>query len=537
MSPSEPPVSSRYASSDRVSARRIRGLAKDLEARLDGDVRLDPTSRKTYSTASGAYAIEPLGAVSPRHEEDCRRVLECLREREIPIIARGAGTGMGGHNVGSGVLLDFTTHMDAGLEPQPDRGLVRVQPGIVRDALNERLAASGRFFAPDPSSTARCTVGGMAANNAGGLRTVRYGSTKHHVEGLRAVLPDGTALALGRETTQPADPRFDRIREAIEAASDAIRAEPPGPEKHASGYDVWGLLERFDPTRLFVGSEGTLGLLTELTLRTEPVPPSRATLLAAFRSLEGMGEAVRLARTEGASVIELMDRTLLDAVRAVDLHFEVDVPEDAEALLLIEVVGNDSDESATKLDAMRAALSDPALDPCLLQTATDADEQDRLWSVRKSSSPIIARRTDDKKTLQIVEDGGVEPERVVDYVRGIRRIFADAGIEVIQFGHASSGNIHVNPLFDVTRRDFPQQVRRVADAVTELIIGLGGTLTAEHGDGRVRAPYLARRFPRLVSLFETIKKTLDPENLMNPGVILPLPGQQVEHHLRYPEAR
>lgn len=537
---------------DREALRRA--LVDDLRVDFDGDLRIDGETIGDYTTASGAYAIEPLAIARPRHEGDCLRLVEALRERQIPIVARGAGTGMGGHNVGSGVIVDFTAYMNTILTRDDDDRRVRIQPGIICDALNQSLRPDGRFFAPDPSSSARCSVGGMIANNAGGLRTVRYGATKFHVEALRVVLPDGSRATLQSDAGDAghagnagnaghagnagdaADlpPQMREARDAIAAARDDILAEPPGPHKHASGYNVWDTVDTFDPVRLMVGSEGTLGLLTEATITTEPLAAARGVLLAAFRDIRSTGTAIPAILAHRPSALELMDRTLLDAVRAVGLHFAVPIPDDTDTVLLIEIEDDHDDAVDDRIAALRAMLDCDELRPALLRGARGREEQAELWGMRTSSSPIIARRTDGKRTLQIVEDGGVEPRQVGDYIAGIRSIFRRNDIEVVAFGHAGNGNIHVNPLFDVSRRDYPQQVRRVAEEVTDLIIGLGGTLTAEHGDGRVRAPYLARRFPRLMPLFTRIKNIFDPQCRFNPGVIVPLEGQSVEQYLRYP---
>ena len=456
--------------------------SQDLGSILRGDFLVDDRSRAEYSTGAGAYQMLPLGIALPRDEEDICGLVRYARDRNVPLIPRGAGSGMGGHNVGHGILIDFTRSMNRILGEDPSRMQVRLQPGLVRDDLNRQLRENGHFFAPDPSSSAVCTVGGMIANNAGGLRTVKYGSTKHHVEALRVILPDASPITISRGGEAPPN-LLDRARDLIGRHRDEIREETPGPEKHASGYDIWDCAStpQLDLTRLVVGSEGTLGIITEAVVSTRPIPESRGCLLAGFRDVRTAGESIPALLALAPSAIELMDRSLLDAIRRSDLAFDVGVPEEAAALLLIEFEGTREEEVHHRIETCRSLVSGSAFDACSVESATDPCDQARLWSVRKSSSALTSSRTDGKKVLQIVEDGGVRPSQVVDYLEGTKAIFDEQEIEYFAFGHIGNGNIHLNPLFDVTRRDFPAKVRAIADRVADLIISLDGTLTAEHG--------------------------------------------------------
>ncbi len=500
-------------------------------------MHIDEATVRAHSTAAGAYSIEPLAVVCPRHEADCSELVRFASEASIPLTARGAGTGMGGHNVGSGLVIDFTKFMNQRLGevgPEPGgagTGLVRVQPGVVRDTLNRGIAETGTFFAPDPSSSARCTVGGMIANNAGGLRTLRYGSTREHVERVRWIGFDGEVHEIAKD--RPLPPAVASAAEAIRSERPTIEREPPGPRKYASGYDVWGFLRTGDPTRLVCGSEGTIGILTEAVVRTERLPASTGTLVVGVRSLDAAEIALATILEHRPTMAEMIDGTLLRATRAVGLDFGIDVPTEADALFLVEVDGASRDEVHERLDELSRAMRTEDIDPCLCRVATEVEEQERLFGVRRSTSSILSRR-EDVRTLQIVEDVGVNPGNVVEYARRIRSICQRLDLEVVVFGHAGNGNLHVNPFFDVSRPDWREQVRALADEVTEVVRDLGGTLTAEHGDGRVRAPYLERRFPGLMPLFRRIKRELDPEGIFNPGIIVPLPGQEVTDHLKYP---
>ncbi|MBI3844272.1 MAG: FAD-binding protein [Planctomycetes bacterium] len=460
-----------------------------------------------------------MGVVRPRDADDVAAVLRYASENAIPITARGAGSGMPGHNVGTGLVLDFTKYMNCVVEVDPRRRRARVQPGVVLETLNRSLAAHGLHFAPDPGSGAYCTVGGMIANNAAGMRHLVRGATREHVRRLVAVLPSGRVLDTGEAS------RLARYAQRIGARhATALADERPHTAKNSSGYDLLGSL-----TRLFVGSEGTLGVIVEAEVDLVVRPSHRALALLGFDSLEAAGTFVVDVLALRPSAIEMMDRTLLDAYRAAKVKLPVKLPRSLEAVLLVEVEGRGSALVRDRIERVRSE----AREAVVAHVGLDAEAQATLWQVRKAASPVLGQRTDGRRSLQFVEDGAVPIERLPEYVVRLRRIFEARRVPVAIFGHAGDAHLHVNPLLRPGAARFRRTIREIADDVNALLLEMHGTLTGEHGDGRSRAPYVERFFPRSMAAFREVKALFDPEGVLNPGVKIPLLGQRVAAHLRW----
>jgi FAD/FMN-containing dehydrogenase len=519
------PAMERAAALSRRSPRRV---LRDLSEVVSGDLLFDEATRSRYAEAAGIYRIPPLGVIRPRDAGDVIALCRYAREEGIPLTARGAGSGMPGHNVGAGLIIDFTKYLNRLVAVR--EASARVEPGIALDALNRRLSATGLHFPPDPGSGAYCTLGGMIATNAAGPRHLVRGATRDHVKRLVVVLPSGDVLDTGsrRSDTLRARSALERIAARHRAA---LEAEQPRAAKNSSGYDIQGGL-----TALLVGSEGTLGLVVEAELSLSPRPEHRGVALLGFDSLEAAGRFVVEARRGGAratpSAVEMMDRTLLDAYRAAAVDLPVELPRSLEAVLLVEVEGHAREPVRERLEAVRA-LGQEAI---FVHEALSADQQALLWQVRKAASPVLGQRTDGLRSLQFVEDGAVPPERLPEYVVRLRSVFRRRGVLVAIFGHAGDGHLHVNPLLDPTRTDFRATMRAIADEVNDLVREMGGTPSGEHGDGRARAPYLSRFFPRSLAAFRRVKSWFDPRNILNPGVKLPLPRQSLTSRLRWGRA-
>jgi FAD/FMN-containing dehydrogenase len=335
-------------------------IQDDLKGLIKGELLFDELSRGLYSTDASIFEVRPLGVATPRDEEDVQAIVRYAAENQIALIPRGAGTGVAGESLGSGLIVDLSRHFRSILEVGEET--VRVQPGVVYRDLTERLARQGRRFAPDPTSGVQCTIGGMLATNASGAHALRYGYTRDHVAKLRAVFNNGDAELVGREPRQPdSAPSSGRCREIItnvsallEGNAEVVRACQPRTRYNRCGYLLDGVLSahHLDLARLLVGSEGTLAFFTEATLRTIPLPGGRSLVLLGFDSLEFAVRAVGEALPSGPSACELIDRRLLTLARTRNTDVKALLPAEAEAVLLVEYQAEtqtEAQDSASRL--------------------------------------------------------------------------------------------------------------------------------------------------------------------------------------------
>jgi glycolate oxidase len=453
-------------------------LLRDIEAELPG-VRLliDDADREAYRTDETAYLKGelPLAIALPESTDEVAALVTIAARHRIPIVPRGAGSGLSGGAAGieGGLTIAFT-RMNRILEIDAANLVVVTQPGIINAELKKAVAEQGLFYAPDPASYEFCSIGGNLGTNAGGLCCVKYGQTRDSVLGLEVVLADGSVIRTGGRNI-----------------------------KDVAGYAL---------THLFVGSQGTLGLITEATLRLRPAPPPRATLLAFFASLDATGDAVASIATRGLNpvTLELMDQATIIAVD--DAH-GLGLDRDARAMLLIE---SDLPGAAAgaELDAAEAACQEAG--STSLVRAADAQEADWLRQARR-----LALRALERQGTVRMEDVGVPRSRVPQLLVAIDRICAEHGVRVATFGHAGDGNLHPNFIFDHDDPRAEEMTERVRDEIFHAALELGGTVTAEHGIGTSRRAFLElQRGPGAVRVMRAIKAALDPDGILNPGKVI-----------------
>jgi FAD/FMN-containing dehydrogenase len=438
----------------------------------------------------------------------------------VALIPRAAATGMPAGNVGHGVALDLLPGL-ADIE-EPERETATIRCGAAANAAAVVRAASrvGLTLPALPSSAERCTIGGMVANNAAGARSFRHGAIREWVTALDVVWADGSRSTLdGRRTPPWSNPLAAELRASV----GPVHAHGwPRVRKNSSGYALDRFLPAGDALQLMIGSEGTLGVIVGVTLRLSAHPVSRAVLLVALPSVDLIPDAAAAAAGANAAACELFGRRLLEMAAQSGHALPAD-PAGADALVLIELEG-DADEVASGLASLRRWAEAAGLG---VAEATDEEGRARLWEVRHAASPLIARAADGgRRSTQFIEDSVVPVAAVPAYLRGLDEILGGAGMDAVVFGHAGDGNVHVNPLVDVGTPGWRDRVRTALEETVALVAALGGTLSGEHGDGRLRAPFLDRIWPKLLAdAFRTVKARLDPGGILNPGVILPLPGQ------------
>jgi len=514
-----------------IQPTKSRVVGKDLRALLGAAKVLDDIPALTaYAVDASIYRVPPQAVVLVESEDDITATVGYAVSRGIPLTPRAAGTNLTGSAIGSGIILDVS-RMNRILEVNQEERWARVQPGIVLAELNKQLSSRGLLFGPDPSSGDMCKLGGMIANNSSGPHTLRYGSVKDNVQGLRLCLTTSSwieARSYGLD-----DPALERLLTSVPALRDVlvltqahaelIAARQPTVSKNSCGYNLFGIADgltrgSFDLPKLFVGSEGTLGIVSEATLTLMGKPAATLTALIHFRSLEEVGEAVPQLLTLQPSALEVMDANTLNLIG----RGHHGIPADAAATLLVELDAESLDvDLREKADAMRDICRRYKL-ASDLTVAFDAAQREQLWKARKALYPTLYRFDPRKKPINFVDDVVVPAERISELIRYLEEFFGGQQVPVAIFGHIGNGNAHIVPLLDVNDSgDFQKMVQAYQEIHATVLNRFGGSICGEHGDGRVRAEFVKTMFgEELYDLFVQVKHAFDPGHILNPGIKL-----------------
>jgi FAD/FMN-containing dehydrogenase/Fe-S oxidoreductase len=544
---------------------RVFALIADLHQDIHGEVRFDRLSRALYSTDASVYQIVPVGVVLPRCEEDVIATVRACARHSVPLTARGGGTSQAGQCIGNGIILDCSKHFNEILEVNVDQMWARVRPGCVLEDLNVHVKPHGLQFAPDISTASRATLGGMIANNSSGTHSILYGKTIDHVLELRIVLSDGSVIhvrpldvkevedlcgkedlegecyrvvrRLAEEQAEEIDRRYPKILRRVGGYNlDRFIPHSTKPTPHPRPLSPAGGREEdkaFNLTDLFVGSEGTLGVVVEAKVRLVELPTVKAVLVAQFRDLLEALAAAPVILHHRPSAVEVMDRYILDSTRLnpeasrlrAFLHGE------PEAVLLIELYGERQEEMKPRLDALEADLRQRGLG-YHFQQATEADAQQRIWKLRTLALGLSMAEKGDAKAISFVEDTAVAPEHLRDYIAEMLEVIRRHGTKAGVYAHASVGCLHVRPVIDLKTENGVEQFTAIAAEVADLVLRYGGALSGEHGDGLVRSPFQEKMFgPALYGAFCELKRTFDPRGIFNPGKIVDAPP--LASNLRY----
>jgi FAD/FMN-containing dehydrogenase/Fe-S oxidoreductase len=491
-------------------------------------VKDDGPTKTAYAVDASIYRMEPQAVVLVESEHDIAATVTYAVQRGIPLTPRAAGTNLTGSAIGSGIILDVS-RLNRILELNREERWARVQPGIVLAELNKQVGRDGLLFGPDPSSSDMCKLGGMVANNSAGPHTIRYGAVKDNVEALRVCLSSGEWLDAGVYGLD--DPQLtglldthDSVKAVLSLVEDQtalIARRRPTVSKNSCGYNLFGLVDglaqgRFDLPKLFVGSEGTLGVVSEARLRLVDKPKATVTALMHFLRLEDVGEAVPKLLELKPSALEVMDGNTLDLIG----RSKHGIPQDAAATLLAELDSDTEDDDLHDQAARMAAICRRyrlAADPVV---AFNQEQRDQLWKARKALYPTLYRFDARKKPINYVDDVVVSADHISELIRYLEEFFQGQRVPVAIFGHIGNGNAHIVPLLDVNdRQDFDKMVLGYHEIHQTVLERFNGSICGEHGDGRVRAEYVRKMFgPELYGMFEQVKRLFDPSGVLNPGV-------------------
>ena len=502
-----------------------------------GTFREDELARAVYSEAAGIARAMPTAVAVPVDAEDVVSLVRWAAETGTSLIPRGSGSSMSGGAIGKGVIVDVSRIKHLGRIDERGR-TVWADPGVLWSTLDVAARRRGLRLPVDPSSGSFCTLGGMVSTNASGAHTLHYGATRVWVNALDCVFSNGDREVITRGETPPkrveAIARFLRDAHGELVAMDKQRpVVHPGVRKESSGYAVHEYATKADLVDLLVGSEGTLVIIVRIQFMLSPLPAATSTVLGSFASLEEATAGAMKAVETGASACELLDRTfLVYASRALSGDEAMrEKMEGAAAILLAEVEGETGEAAAARARDLAAAFT--AAGATNVDIALTPEREHDLWELRHAASPILAA-LDNSTSMQFIEDGAVPLPRLPDYIEGVRRALAQREVSGVIFGHAGDAHVHVNPLVDVRESSWRDKVVGLLDDVVALTARLGGTLTGEHGDGRLRTPLLDRVWHKqALRAFSLVKNAFDPGNIFNPGVKVPLPNQKAIEDIKY----
>ena len=520
-------------------------IQADLRGLLSGEVFCNDPFTLLYASDASIYQMRPLGVVRPRGVADVQACVRYAAEQSIPIHARGAGTGLAGESLGPGLVLDFSRAMRRISNVTADT--VTVQPGVVLGQLNRYLAAFGRQFGPDPATGGVTTMGSVLALDNSGSNWLRYGSARRHALRMQVVLADGETMEVGRHPVtddphQDANPRrrdvVRRLAELIERERAVIEAHRPKAWVNRCGYHLYDVLQdgHLDLARLLVGSEGTLALIAQATLRTVPIPKHRGLALLFFDRLESAAVAAADAQSLELAACDLMDRRILSLARDMDDRYARAIPREAEAMLLIE---QQADSEREVIDGLQQAVIRWQRRQRLafgFHMALAPDEFDAFRRLARRVSPMLYRVQGAERPTPFVEDIAVPPAALPDFLVRLQNVLKAHNVTASFFAHAGHGQLHVRPFLKLGDPADIRKMPALAEQLYDEVLKVGGTISGEHGSGLSRTWYLRKQFGPLYDVFREVKRIFDPHNLLNPGKVIADVPQPLAKNLRQAEA-
>ncbi|MBP9738932.1 FAD-binding oxidoreductase [Candidatus Saccharibacteria bacterium] len=526
-------------------------VAQYLRQHIVGEVTTAAGVRDFFSTDGSVFTVMPQMVVYPRTTDDVRKIARfswqlAERGKSISITARGAGSDQAGASLGDGISLVFPAHMNKLIELDTKHNIARVQPGINYRNFQDTIKTHGRFLPPYPSSIDYSTIGGAVANNAAGERTIKYGATREFVRGLKVVLGNGELIETKRLTKRALNHKkglatyegeiYRQLDGLISDNKELIGTIAKNVSKNSTGYDLADVKRpdgSFDLTPLFVGSQGTLGIITEVLLSIVPNNMQRTLAVIGFETIDDADSVVQGIKSLAPAALEMVDKHLLEFINK---HYPdqlkglIDAPYPA-ILLLVEFDDIGRGVQARKIKKLTKLVKKVTTD---FQITDNYEEREELWKIRHSAAAVISHSEGKKKALPIIEDGVVPQDQFPAFVHNIYALFKKYDLDSAVWGHAGNANLHMQPFLDLSTLGDRQKAFKLMDEYYAMVMAMGGSTAGEHNDGRLRAPYLPALYgPEVYKLFEATKKIFDPHTILNPGVKIGVTKEDQLRELRH----
>jgi FAD/FMN-containing dehydrogenase/Fe-S oxidoreductase len=521
-------------------------LERKLARALKGDVRFDAFTRGRYATDASIYQIMPVGVVFPKDADDLEAILTIAREDGVSVIPRGAGTSQNGQPIGAGIVVDFSRHFSGIRSYDPAARTITVAPGMVLERLNAHLRADGLFFPVEPSTASRCTIGGMTGNNSCGARSIFYGKMVDNVLAVDAILPDGERFSFGRVDNVGGIAGSERVRRLAarmlglaERERTEIEARFPKVQRRVGGYNLDSLIGPVpNLAHLLVGSEGTLALTTDVTLKLSELPKHRVMGVCHFPSFRSAMETTRHLVALGPVAVELVDNNVLVLGAYIPLFRQTlaqITKGQPNCLLLVEFAGENRDALLGDLKRLDQCMADHG-SPDAVVEVLDTARQRQVWEVREACLNIMMSMKGDGKPVSFIEDCAVPLEHLADYTSAVTDLFSRYGTRGTWYAHASVGCLHVRPILNMKAERDIKAMREIAEAACDLVKRFKGSHSGEHGDGISRSEFHERMFGEpLTGAFEEVKDAFDPQARLNPGKIVRPYRMDDRSLMRFPE--
>ncbi|MCE7733489.1 MAG: anaerobic glycerol-3-phosphate dehydrogenase subunit C [Candidatus Heimdallarchaeota archaeon] len=511
---------------------------------------MDEVSRNLWSTDASMYQVVPTAIVTPKSVQDVINTVKYCYGNNIPIHPRGGGAGLIGASIGEGVVIDFTTHMNEMIELDLKNQYFKVQPGRKLALIQQELAKHNLFLPPDPASAEYCSIGGNIGTNAGGSHSVKYGLMAEYTESLTVILANGELIY-----TRPYnldDPEFQLIKksETLEGKiyreveriannnKELIENSYPIVSYNIAGYELREMVKnnQIDLTRLFVGSEGTLGTIVEIKMKILPKPKYSMLLIAYFNDALTMGKATYEAVKMGSSAVELMDYRLMAVLKTREEKLTADIPKSMQYMLAIEFDGNDQTEIENNINQINSRITVETNLAFKTEIAKTKAQLLNYWKIRKLALPLLGQINDKgKRIVPVIEDASVPQKDLAEYLEEIILVMENNGVPFAMYGHAGKGLVHIRPLVDLKSKENIEAMVTVSEASFRKAKALGGTMSGEHGDGRVRSIYIREQYgEEMYDLLVRIKNAFDYKNILNPDI--KITEKPLTENLRYDES-
>lgn len=502
-------------------------IAKDLKKIVKGGIYPDTITRTLYATDASMFRVLPQIVIEPKNYDDIRNIVQYASSHHIPIAPRGAGSGLAGESLTTGIVLDFSLHLNKIIAIDAKNSTATVQSGVVRGILNKELKKVNKLFGPDPATSNRCTLGGMIANNSTGAHSLIYGMTRENVVSLEVMLYDGSIVTLKNHDIDGVELKeilssntaqatiYNSLLASLQDHAAIIEEEWPDAPRNRHGYLLKDVLskENFNPVKLFCGSEGTLGILLEAVIRTPDIPKYASLAYYSFNNRLDAARATPFILKESPGAVEIIDDCCVEMVRE-NKKYDTFFDKGESSLLLVEF--NDAPELVTeKLNRIEKLLSSNAIEWTSGECKTEKDKA-FIWSMRSLIAGMINKSPGVFQPIPLIEDVCIHPDKLFQYLSGLEELLGKRGLKFLAFGHAGDGTVHVRPYIDRKDAKTLKSLPSICTDVYKFSLSLSGTISGEHGDGYLRAPFIKLQYPKLFEYFKEIKELFDPNGIFNP---------------------